>query len=81
MRYRICDISGPDTESRFEVEFEAPPAEGSVIAPGILVYNISAVVRLPSEVSPGVIGVERVAEPPPLPAAAGPSYRPGAYPH
>jgi hypothetical protein len=81
MRYWICDISSPDAESRFEMDFEEPPAEGSVIAPGILVYEVSAVVRLPSEVSPGVIEVERITEPSPIPAVGGPSSRPGADRH
>jgi hypothetical protein len=65
MRYWICDISSPGVESRFEMDLAEPPAEGSVIAPGIPVYKVSAVVRLPSEVSPGVIEVERITEPPP----------------
>jgi hypothetical protein len=81
MRYWICDISGSGAESRFEMDFEEPPAEGSVIAPGRLVYRISAIVRLPNETSPGVIEVERVAERQQLPAGAGASYRPTTDPH
>jgi hypothetical protein len=65
MRYWICDISSPGAEGRFEMDLEEPPAEGSVIAPGILVYEVRAVVLLPSEVSPGVVEVERVIEWPP----------------
>jgi hypothetical protein len=76
MRFWICDISSSDAESRFEMDFEEPPAEGSVIAPGILVYKVSAVVRLPSELSPGVIEVERLNEPPPIRGVGGPSSRP-----
>jgi hypothetical protein len=81
MRFWICDISSPDAESRFEMDFEDLPSEGSVIAPGIMVYRVSAIVRLPGEMSPGVIEVERVAEPEPVSAADWPSYRPGAYLH
>jgi hypothetical protein len=81
MRYWICDISGSGLESRFEMDFEEPPAEGSVIAPGRLVYHVSAVVRLPNETSPGVIEVERVAERQSVPAGAGATYRPTTDPH
>ena len=53
---------GPHTgaESRFEFDFDEPPAEGSVIAPGRMVYRVTAVVRLANESSPGIIEVERV---------------------
>jgi len=81
MRYWICDISSPGAEGRFEMELEEPPAEGGVIAAGVLVYKVRAVVRLPNGVSPGIVEVERVIEPPPIPAVDGPSSRPGAYPH
>ena len=81
MRYWICDISSPGAEARFEMDFEEPPVEGGVIAPGVLVYTVRAVVRLPNGVSPGVVEVERVIEPPPTPAVGEPSSRPGAYPH
>jgi hypothetical protein len=81
MRFWICDISSPNAESRFEMDFEEPPSEGSVLAPGIMVYKVNAIVRLPGEMSPGVIEVERVTEPEPVSAADWPSYRPGAYPH
>jgi len=81
MRFWICDISSPDAESRFEMDFDEPPAEGSVIAPGRLVYYVRAIVRLPNETSPGVIEVERVAERQPVPAGAGASYRPTTDPH
>jgi hypothetical protein len=64
MRYWICDISNPASESRFEIDFDEPPAEGSVIAPGRLVYKVKAIVRLASETSPGIIEVHRVAESP-----------------
>ena len=60
MRYWICDISNPAAESRFEIDFDEPPAEGSVIAPGRIVYKVTAIVRLASATSPGVIEVERV---------------------
>ena len=63
MRYWICDISGPGAESRFEFDFDEPPAEGSVIAPGRMVFRVIAIVRLASETSPGVIEVERAAGP------------------
>lgn len=79
MRFWICDISSPDAESRFEMDFEEPPAEGSVIAPGIMVYKVSAIVRLPGEMSPGVIEVERLTEPEPISAVAGQWYGPGPY--
>jgi hypothetical protein len=79
MRFWICDISSPDAESRFEMDFEEPPTEGSVIAPGIVVYKVSAIVRLPSEMSPGVIEVERLTEPEPISAVAGHWYGPGPY--
>jgi hypothetical protein len=59
MRYWICDISSPGGEGRFELDFDEPPAEGSVIAPGTLAYKVIAVVSLASETSPGVIEVER----------------------
>ena len=81
MRFWICDISSRDAESRFEMDFEEPPAEGSVVALGRMVYKVSAIVRLPSEMSPGIIEVERLTEPEPISAADWPSYRPGAYPH
>jgi len=81
MRYWICDISGSDAESRFEIDFEEPPAEGTVISPRSLVYRVCAVVRLPSEMSPGVIEVERVTQPQPLPSVAGAPYRGTADPH
>jgi hypothetical protein len=80
MRYWICDISGPGPESRFEIDLEEPPAEGSLFAPGRLSYKISAIVRLPGESSPGVIEVEQVAEPP-LAAIAGASYGLTTDPH
>jgi|Tabmets5t2r1_1033131.scaffolds.fasta_scaffold04876_3 hypothetical protein len=80
MRYWICDISGTGRDSRFEIDLEEPPAEGSVFAPGRMFYKVSAIVRLPSESSPGVIEVEQVAEPP-VPAVAGVSYRPTSDPH
>jgi hypothetical protein len=79
MRFWICDISSPDAESRSEMDFEEPPAEGSVIAPGRMVYKITAVVRLPSEMSSGVIEVERLTEPEPISAMAGQWYGPGPY--
>jgi hypothetical protein len=79
MRFWICDISSPDAESRFEMDFEEPPSEGSVIAPGIMVYKVSAIVRLPSEMAPGVIEVERLAGPEPISAVVGQWYRPGPY--
>ena len=81
MRYWICDISGSGPEGRFEMDFEEPPAEGSVIAPGRLVYRVSATVRLPNKTSPGVIEVEPVAERQPVPTGAGASYRPTTDPH
>lgn len=62
MRYWICDISNPASESRFEIDFEEPPAEGSVIAPGRMVYKVMSVVRLPNETSPGMIEVVRLTE-------------------
>jgi hypothetical protein len=58
MRYWICDISSPGG-GRFEMDLDEPPAEGSVIAPGTMAYNVVAVVSLASEMSPGVIEVER----------------------
>lgn len=79
MRFWICDISSPDAESRFEMDFEEPPSEGSVIAPGRMVYKVSAIVRLPGEMSPGVIEVERVTEPEPISAVVGHWYGPGPY--
>jgi hypothetical protein len=81
MRYWICDISGFGPESRFETDFKEPPAEGTVISPRSRDYRVSAVVRLPSETSPGVIEVERVTQPQPLPAVAGASYRPAIDTH
>jgi hypothetical protein len=60
MRYWICDISSPSGEGRFEMDFDEPPAEGSVIAPGTMAYKVIAVVSLASEISPGVIEVECV---------------------
>lgn len=60
MRYWICDISCLGAEGRFEFDFDEPPAEGSVIAPGRMVYRVTAVVRLANETSPGIIEVERV---------------------
>jgi hypothetical protein len=81
MRFWICDISSPDAESRFEMDFEEPPAEGSVIAPGVVVYKVSAVLRLPSEMAPGLIEVEHLAEPPPISAVGEPSSPAGAYRH
>jgi hypothetical protein len=81
MRFWICDISSPDAESRFEMDFEEPPAEGSLIAAGVVVYQVNAVLRLPSEMSPGLIEVEHVAQPPPISAVGGPSSRAGAYRH
>jgi hypothetical protein len=77
MRYWICDISNPASESRFEIDFDEPPAEGSVIAPGRMVYKVTAVVRLASETSPGIIEVHRMAESSRIPAVGWPSYRPG----
>lgn len=74
MRFWICDISSPDAESRFEMDFEEPPAEGSVIAPGRMVYKVSAIVRLPGEMSPGVIEGERLTELEPISAVAGQWY-------
>jgi hypothetical protein len=81
MRYWICDISGSGPESRFETVFKEPPAEGTVISPRSRDYRVSAVVRLPSEMSPGVIEVERVTQPQPQPAVAGASSRPTIDPH
>jgi hypothetical protein len=78
MRYWICDISNPASESRFEIDFDEPPAEGSLIAPGRMVYKVTAIVRLASETSPGVIEVERVTNRRQNLRWA--SYRPGADP-
>ena len=58
MRYWICDISSSGGESRFEMDLDEPPAEGSVIASGTAGYKVIAVVSLASESSPGVIEVE-----------------------
>ena len=81
MRYWICDISGSDAERRFEMDFKEPPNEGSVIAPGIVVYKVSGDRPFAQRDFAGVIEVERVTEPQPIPAEDWPSYRPGAYPH
>jgi hypothetical protein len=69
MRYRICDISSPGGEGRFEMDFDEPPAEGSVIAPGTSAYKVIAVVSLTSEISPGVIEVERASVFTPAPSS------------
>jgi hypothetical protein len=70
MRYWICDISSKPLESRFEIDFDEPPAEGSVIAPGHMVYRVTAIVRVASETSPGVIEVVRVTDSPGLQATS-----------
>jgi hypothetical protein len=41
--------------------------------------RLSAIVRLPNEISPGVIEVERLTEPEPISGVAGPWYGPGPY--
>ena len=58
MRYWICEILNPASESRFEMDLDEPPAEGTVIAAGTAGYKVIAVVRLAGESSPGVIEVE-----------------------
>lgn len=42
------------------MDFDEPPAEGSVIAPETMAYRVIAVVSLASEISPGIVEVERV---------------------